>query len=438
MEETVIQLLGGDFVFNGFARCQLWFDNPNKAAVLLVEIALIGASLMDCCRRGLRFLGVATFAAAVLLLLLTFSRGGLVAFLAGLLALSPIFFIRKKGCTLRLVGCLGFSLCIVLLAVRIGFAKRMMSGFTGKDMSVENRLELWRMAPQMIHDAPWGWGMGKSGEAYMQWYQPLERFERYRTLVSSHLTVIVEFGVMGGLAWWLLWSLLIRSGYVFARRCGSWLCLSEWVSLFVAGVFSTVCEEWPLWALPMLVHGIAVFRAPRVMIASLVDKRSLRFHGLAVGSYVICMAVALIFCSESAIRKRAGRIFVGCEGREIWLFPDAGVLGGNLYSRTIREFYRNRRDVTFVVVEDAAGIPPDADYIVISGAAGISDVRGKKKTIWLSPIRKDDLIGVDDVVVTGEFTNVHDSCSTNVVVVSGVADYIPNWPAVVADLCFAR
>lgn len=431
----MIRWLGGDFVFNGFARCQLWFDNPNKAAVLFAEIALIGAFLAGCRRPGLRFLGVATFTAAALPLLLTFSRGGAVALILGLLVAGPHWIGKNHGRRLWLVGCLALFICMMALTVRIGFAERMWLGFSGCDRSVVNRLELWQKVPQMIHDAPWGWGVGRSGEAYMQWYQPLERSERYRTLVNSHLTMIAELGVVGGLGWVFLWSFLLGSGTGFARRCGSWLCLSEWLTLFVAGIFSTVCEEWSLWVVPVLVQTVEISRFPRTMVASLSSRRSLWFHGLTLGGYVTCVVWAMTICPESGICKRAGRISVGVYGPKIWLVPDGDVLGGSLYGREIRRFQQNGGMVTFVIEEEAGRIPSNAEYVVLCGESCSPGVRGRKKTIWLSPSFLESAKGACDVVVVGEFACDREVCGTHAVVVDGVANFIPNWVKIVSDLC---
>ena len=75
--------------------------------------------------------------------------------------------------------------------------KRYGQGVATEDRSISNRFELWKAAPTMMVDAPSGWGGGKSGQAYMNWYQPLDQHEAYRTLVNSHLTWLVELGWLG-------------------------------------------------------------------------------------------------------------------------------------------------------------------------------------------------------------------------------------------------
>lgn len=107
----------------------------------------------------------------------------------------------------------------------------------------------------MLRDAPFGWGIGKSGEVYRQWYQPLDRDERYRTLVNSHLTWIVETGIIRGVVWSLGWGIVLAFGFLVGRYRGGWLCWSEWTALFGTALFSSVCESWTLWVIPVAVLG---------------------------------------------------------------------------------------------------------------------------------------------------------------------------------------
>ena len=216
-------MLLSDCFYNGMVRWQFWFDNPNKAAVLAVELALVGLALMVSLRRFVRVTGVVFAVGSLYVLLHTFSRGGIVALAVAVvpLTLRILQFLKNARAFVKvslLIAAMGFC----LLSVRMGVADRLAHGFSGKDRSVDNRFDLWRVAPRMLCDAPFGWGLGKSGEAYMQWYQPLERNERYRTLVNSHLTWIVETGIVGGVVWLYCWP--SSWGLAVFVRMGSILC----------------------------------------------------------------------------------------------------------------------------------------------------------------------------------------------------------------------
>ena len=189
----------------GIPRLQLGFDSPNKAAVLLGCLALVFAVAAFRARR--RFLTISFGAVSCLAwcgLVLTYSRGGLVAFSAGLLVVLGT--LRRR--LLRFWPLLLLSVGIALTAAV--FCSREKGFAFASDASVGNRLEIWRTAPRMVADAALtGWGIGNAGDAYMGWYQPLRSHERYRTLVSSHLTWLVELGLGGRMAYCAGWLLML-------------------------------------------------------------------------------------------------------------------------------------------------------------------------------------------------------------------------------------
>jgi O-antigen ligase len=51
-----------------------------------------------------------------------------------------------------------------------------------QDRSISNRMEIWKCVPQMIVDAPEGWGLGQAGNAFSNRYQLTENGKRYRTI----------------------------------------------------------------------------------------------------------------------------------------------------------------------------------------------------------------------------------------------------------------
>lgn len=80
------------FSFEGVERWQIWFDNPNKAAILFAEMVIIGVWLAQH-RKSIWFsIGYVVANAAAFALLHTMSRGGLLACGVG------IAFVLRKGC----------------------------------------------------------------------------------------------------------------------------------------------------------------------------------------------------------------------------------------------------------------------------------------------------------------------------------------------------
>ena len=238
----------------GIPRLQLGFDSPNKAAVLLGCLALVFAVAAFRARR--RFLTISFGAVSCLAwcgLVLTYSRGGLVAFSAGLLVVLGT--LRRR--LLRFWPLLLLSVGIALTAAV--FCSREKGFAFASDASVGNRLEIWRTAPRMVADAALtGWGIGNAGDAYMGWYQPLRSHERYRTLVSSHLTWLVELGLGGRMAYCAGWLLMLGICLRRWRRKGDPLPLSVWLAFGLAATFSSVAESPVLWFVPVAVAFPAV------------------------------------------------------------------------------------------------------------------------------------------------------------------------------------
>jgi hypothetical protein len=166
-----------------------------------------------------------------------------------------------------------------------GLAERSVQPLEGEDASVENRLVLWRSALQMAAENPLGFGVGRSGDAYMNWYQPLEMTEGYRTMVNSYLTALVEWG-------WPLFALAVLAAAFFwgwanpaRERPGGWIVAGGargvLVAFAVAGIFSTTMEEPVLWIVPVLA-------ALMLGIWALVERR-----GLAKGVPMLGAGAAL-------------------------------------------------------------------------------------------------------------------------------------------------
>lgn len=428
-------MLLASFFYNGIVRWQFGFDNPNKLAVLAVELVLIGLALACSARRFARILGAALAVGSLYILLHTFSRGGIVALAVASVPLALVVLRRMKSMrTLVKASLLTVVVGFCLLSIQMGVVGRLAPEFLREDRSVGNRLELWQTAPRMMLDAPFGWGIGNSGEAYMQWYQPLDRKERYRTLVNSHLTWIVETGIVGGVIWLLGWSVVLPFGFIVGRRQGTWLCWAEWVALFVAALFSSVCESWCLWVIPLmtLVCVLVSLRWSFLRLAL--------FWGIGLTGFLGCVAsAALVLQGEDGsplIRKRNYGIQVGRTNPLFWLVPDSKVLGGEMYPREIREFLTGFPTASFVIVQDARQILDEAEVVVVCGEADDAGRRGRQKTIWLSPKRMDLRLDAEQVIIVGTLSSLPEISGKveNVIRIEGAGDYIPDWMSLLCSL----
>lgn len=290
-----------EYFYGETLRWSFGFENPNKAAVIFACAVPLAWCLWQLSwRLGNKWLKISALVgtagalmAAWYCLIMTYSRGGMVAAGIALLYLASHAVVRSRKPGTPWHKSAEVWLSVLLAAVLAvgtmwnGLGTRSTEGL-GKDASVGNRMELWNGALQMAAENAHGFGTGKSGEQYMQWYQPLERHEGYRTMVNSYLTFLVEQG-------WL-WSGAILLGFVLfwgwtRPRSGEpvTVALRGSIAAFVvAGIFSTTMEDWRLWIIPAACGVILVSFA-------LGKKKRLGYiHLLATGGSVLAGCIALL------------------------------------------------------------------------------------------------------------------------------------------------
>lgn len=315
--ETQIEYFYGETL-----RWSFGFDNPNKAAVLFAcAIPLLWYLWWSSWRLGKLWLrmpallvSAGLLAGAWYCLIMTYSRGGLVAAAAGLAYIAGLglWQARKRAAPSRKDIRLWLSVLLVCAmiggTVWNGLGARSASAL-GDDRSVGNRVELWGSALQMAAENPAGFGPGKSGEQYMQWYQPLDHEQGYRTMVNSYLTFLVERGwflSVGILAGFLLFWNWTRAdegqALVSALRASV-------LAFLCAAVFSTTMEEGRLWILPA---------AAAILLAIIALRKRRTFDRKTL---VPAMAMAVSACLALWL---AG----GWKGRSDSLRRDFGKIGG--------------------------------------------------------------------------------------------------------------
>ena len=198
--------------FMGVYREQLWFYSPNLAGCFLVMTALFSLGLfiflLKRKRVWLRYsavLPLLTGTVSIFILGCTYSRGGYVGFVAGL-----VFFIlclRSKWAVLW-----GGIFALSLLILENG-AARVASAAEISEGSIMNRLLLWRGGMAVIADHfVSGIGLNSEiGTEYVRWFKPLWLNENYNYLLNDFLTLAAGWGIFaaGGilcgvavLFWW--------------------------------------------------------------------------------------------------------------------------------------------------------------------------------------------------------------------------------------------
>ena len=423
----------------GLPRLALWFDNPNKAAVLFGFLALIFVWTALCAHRrrtavllgGLSLLSWCALA-------LTFSRGALVAFFVGQL---PILFVCRR----RLCRPLPIAAAVLMLALAgVAVACRGPVRPPSADASVGNRLELWAAAPRMMADAWGGWGIGTAGDVYRGWYQPLSFHERYRTLVSSHLTWLTELGVGGRIAYCTGWLLVLGLCAIRLRRRGDPLPLAVWLAFAVAATFSSVAESAVLWLVPAATAVPVLWDVVRCRDA----RSSVRMLAAAlVGGAAVVFAVmgfGALRTDDARVRLKAdaGRLIVGNGIPVTWIVRDFAVMGGPTYGRALRQYAQRAGagNVSCGIVAALDEVPADVRRLVLCGRAAdvpvaqLSSFGSLQEVRVLSPTDPaawlDAPCAVPIAVFCGEF-DPHlpaDDGHSKLTVVPGNGVYLTRWP----------
>lgn len=437
-----------DIFFNGIWRMDWGLGNPNKTATLIAELMVAVWGLVYVRKRGFWV----TFTFFIILggcLIHTFSRGGLVAAMAGLIAL--IAFVPRPW---PLKKCVAIGISVLLMtafALYLNAHERYGQGVIKEDRSINNRVELWKVAPVMMVDAPAGWGIGNAGKAFMRWYQPAHRNEQYRTLVNSHLTWLVEFG----------WQL--RFLYLFAWAAVFLLCLPTkesrwytvplgiWLSFGTSAFFSSVAESIWLWIVPCL--SLALVLGNRLRMREW--PRSV--------AWVVPVGVAALFCAsfltvgkgKTEISGSKDLVVIGKNVPLFWLVVDERTLGNHDFAKSLRKYLAEHpTDRSIGVVQSLASLPKDEG---LSGTtivvAGSPEGRNQASMQWLAssvsrlillapsyyPQEAGFALGEKNPVevIFGEFSQSPFLMAWEemgkVRRIAGTGDFFPNWPQIVFD-----
>lgn len=359
--------------------------NPNKTAALIG--CLMAASwLLIRIRRGGFAFALTAFALLGACLIQTYSRGGVVAAIAGQ---SVVLAWRArpwpKG---RALATMAVVLALMGYASwdGVGATRRFAQSPTA-DRSIGNRLAIWRAAPRMMVDAPSGWGWGRAGWAYTQWYQdPSTRYE-YRTLVNSHLTTLAEANWLGRVAYAA--AVLAILTLCWPIRGGSSVPLAIWVVFLSGAAFSSIMESPFLWILPVaaLTHSVWIRLRTHTWPSKAIWGA---IFGSAILINITLALVGLAMSPQAIIRGSPTSVHVGTTGPLFWLpDPDPRVLGTH-YGMEIRRLAQGgqRWDVCNILKKKQ--LPIRDATIVLSGKPSdgtLSTVKDLQtnRLVWLNP-----------------------------------------------------
>ena len=356
------------------------FENPNENGFLFLSLALLSTALFFCAKPAVRIAGGAGFVAASAALVMTASRGSFLAFAFGLLPAIALNY--KKLVRSRAVWILAGIVVLTAVGWFATHESRLLTrGFTKQTKwSNDTRIEMWATAPQMIAEAPKGWGgmhvnpAHMVGRAYVDWYDRLSEISLSGSLVNDHLTRLVGYSQVGRFVYLFVWFGLLALMTYTAVRTKRAVALGVFVALAVAGWFNAVLMNVYLWGAPLAALVLFLIGRPwRVW--------RLRTVGLlAVGAAALAGAtLAGIVAYGRATVKRGYPIYVA-DGQvrvkedvpAIWIVDDGKALGGIFACRDIRRHYLRHPSAPAIgYVRHVKDLPAgEMKRLVLAGNAG--------------------------------------------------------------------
>ena len=399
-----------DYYFQDELRWTFGFDNPNKGAAVIVTLLpllwIVAGGFSRFRNRALKwggiFLGLVLVCAGWWLLFKTYSRGGIAAGGAAFVYIAVCYTSALLKNWLPIVTGM---IVVAALFISTQAANRSVEWIGSHEGSVENRFALWKGGLEMLAENPQGVGRGKSGEAYMQWYQPLDATTGYRTLVNSYLTFATEQGMwIFGAAVFL--AALSWSGTVPGRKAGFTRdaaigARASLVAFAVAGFFSTTMEEAKLWMVPAACAAVLVALALRKPEWK---KWGFSFGKVAMSTLALCAVLyvaGLLFARTESVRialrggsgnqtvlivpKNAG----GGGIRDcLCVMPDKGVMGTD-YGKLLRHLAETSH--LRVHVSNSVDFSQQDMIILVSGE-GVNRLAGLKgrQLVLLAPAKMED------------------------------------------------
>lgn len=181
-----------EFTYDGMVRLGYGFYNPNHAAALIC--ALLPFLWEWCFRTEQKLIRIAPILLTLLLtaaLIFTFSRTGIAVMILEALLYGAL----KRKINWKWIGT--FAVVTLILVFLSGVWMRFRL-----DGAVMNRPKIWLAGLQLFAVNPLGVGGGNSGKLATAFLLP--DGIQCRTLVNSHLTFLVEYGIVFGFIWFAI------------------------------------------------------------------------------------------------------------------------------------------------------------------------------------------------------------------------------------------
>lgn len=415
------------------------FGNPNRTAAF-IAIVILALWILPWIKKQLFWFSFPATAFLGIALVHTLSRGGMVAFAVGLLPL--LYWSPKPWARSKILLCVATVWIILVGAIVLKADERFLNG-ASSDRSITNRLDIWKMTPAMMVDAPFGWGIGNAANAYQQWYQPLDRNEGYLNLVNSHLTWLVEFGWPARIAYVLAWTLTFF--VCWPRKETRWysVSLAVWLAFFVSAIFTHVASIIWIWTIPGVLLG-------SVILHRILSRRFLSLQQVAAAIAITALVSACIFILGKAspiLYSNNRMVSIGSDPSMLYVLYDSKTMG-TLYGKAIRKAFFKLRvpicislsstlpsSLTGKIVVLGATLPTKKERALLE-----ENVKNCAKLILLNPDYPPGDLGLNPadlskvIAYFGDFSQSAylDSWKASTVrQLSGAGDFVPDWPTIV-------
>lgn len=435
-----------EIFFNGIWRMDWGLGNPNKTAALIAELMIAVWGLAYLRKRGF-WIALGLFIVLGGCLIHTFSRGGLIAAIAGLSSL--IVFTPRPWPHIKKTAIFFSVLVIIAFSHYLNAHNRYVQGVTEADPSIINRIQIWKVTPTMMVDAPSGWGIGNSGKAFMQWYQPLDHSEEYRTLVNSHLTWLVEVNWPLRYLYILAWLTVLILCQPSEKYRQLMIPFGIWIVFAVSACFSSVAESLWLWIVPgasfvaTLIWRVRHNEWPHPMWGfSLIGVAGMAILGLFILGH-----------GGSVIRGASDQVIVGSGKPQMLLVVDTKVMGSK-YGKTLRKYLQTAvaEKTTIELVNSVKLVDNISDNIVILSGPISPHEKDRIKTIFATAkevILINPMFFPQEIdfsrknnsktkIAYGEFSKSRAipfwEEFTAAYCIEGAGDFIPNWPEVIMSI----
>lgn len=392
-------MMEGIFYFGDQLRWNLGFETPNiTAALVAIAIAFLlpfTSKFPDKIRQQFAF--AILFSVEILLwfvLSKTYSRGALVA--AGICFLFCNASVFNRSEIKYKVWGIVVAKIIAISAVLLytGFLNRLSPEYIEIDGSTSGRIALWSGGFKMIAQAPiCGWGVDKSGEEYINWYQDFSDEREYAGMVNSYLHIAVErglptlFAVLSILVFLLftdfrLWQ---KNRDLFALALGVSL-----LSLYISNIFST------LWVIPSIQYAGIIITVVSMIYTTFKGCNSLPYVKILIFSIVfasfVCFYLYLVgfAIQPKFISKYSDRITLASSkqtNKRIAVIADKDTFG-KYFGKTLRKAYIKAKPEIVLDVYDE--LPKNTEgygkFIVTGKFSQFFRPPTSAKVVYINPI----------------------------------------------------